>query len=229
MVIALTAACVFGFWRFATRSEAFRITAIRVPADGSVEVPEGLIGRNLWMVDLDKLAATLRTTHPNLKRLRVIRRLPNALEIEVLTRSPTAQLRLRQWHAVDRDGFILSEGRPTPWENLTLLTGLTPDQPPLKAGSENASQRLHEALRILAHLRRAPALTGHRLTAVDVSDPKHVTFVLDDELEVRCGSLQEFETHLTRLRTVLHHIARQDVAIRYIDVRFNEPVISPKT
>jgi hypothetical protein len=64
---------------------------------------------------------------------------------------------------------------------------------------------------------------------VDVSDPQQVSLVIDDDLDIRCGSDQALDLHLARLQAVLRMVARQKLPIRYIDVRFPEPVIGPRT
>jgi len=220
---------VLGLWGLTTRSDAFRITEIRVPADSSLTVPSSLIGQNLWAIDLKAQAVKLKAQQPQLKRIRVIRRLPNALQVEVIERTPVAQVRHGQWHPVDAEGFVFPEASSAPWDHLVILKGVGSPQAPLKVGGENESERLLLALRLVATLRRSPVLIGHRLTAVDVSDPRSLSFVIDDEIEIRCGDEDNLTTALGRLRTVLRRVAGNPLAIRYIDVRFKDPVIGPRT
>jgi hypothetical protein len=53
--------------------------------------------------------------------------------------------------------------------------------------------------------------------------------VLDGTTEVRCGSEAELSDQLDRLQDALKTIARNQMTVRYIDVRFREPVVSPAT
>ena len=228
-VLIIAVACTVGVWEVARRSEAFQVTQLQVPPTSALKLPESLIGRNLWTVDLTALATQLHAQRPSLKRIRVIRRLPNTLQVEILERAPVAQLRLGQWHPVDGEGYILPESRPTPWERVVILRGVESAVAPLHAGRENPSERLRLALRLVAQLRRTPAMVGRRLTAVDVSDPQQLNFVIDDAMEVRCGGEEHLRQHLSRLHAVLQRVARQQLAVRYIDVRFQEPVIGPRT
>jgi len=70
---------------------------------------------------------------------------------------------------------------------------------------------------------------SQRLTAVDVTDLQQLRLTLDGETEVRCGAEAELGVQLERLRATLKIIAKQPMTVRYIDVRFKEPVIRPKT
>ena len=226
----IVVAGVLALWGFATHSEAFRITDVRMPANSPLKVPaSSLIGRNLWTVDLKALATALHAQQPHLKRVRVLRLLPNTLQIDVVERIPVAQVRLGGWYAVDREGFILPQASPTPSEKLVILKGVESPQAPLKAGHRNSSERLLRALRLVERLSDSRALVGRRLTHVDVADPRQLSFVIDEAIDIRCGREEELSTHLQRLRTVLQRVARRSLDIRYIDVRFKDPVIGPRT
>lgn len=277
-MLAMLGVSSLGVWTVVSRSEAFAITEVQVPANVSLKVPESLIGQNLWSVDLSSLAALLNTQQPHLKRLRVIRRLPHTLQIEAVERTPLAQLKLSQWsphphsvrrtddspsanmqvggwHLIDEEGFILPQGRPTPWEHLVMLKGMEGAEPPLRVGRENTDERVSSALRVVARLVRSSALAHRQVVAVDVSNPQHVTAWIrpalsesvqstsqkktaltpeqledaDEEIEIRCGSEEELATQLERLRAVLQTVDSKSLAIRYIDVRFKDPVIGPRT
>ncbi len=229
VVLAVLAAALLGVWRVVTQSEAFRITTIQLPSDSTLEAPHSLIGHNLWTVDLAAVARELQAQQPRLKHVRVIRDLPNTLRVEVAERMPVAQLRLGQWYAVAADGFILPGASAKPLAGLPVLKGLQTPKGSFKAGRENTDGHLRAALQIVSRLQRAPVLEGHQLATVDVGDARQLTFVIDDGTEIRCGSPAELAAHLERLGPVLQMVARQQLAIRYIDLRFNDPVIGPST
>ncbi|MBI3312079.1 MAG: FtsQ-type POTRA domain-containing protein [Candidatus Omnitrophica bacterium] len=263
--LGIMGVCSLGVWSLVTRSEAFAITEIHVPAQVALQVPGALIGQNLWSVDLNGLASSLKTQQPHLKRLRVIRRVPHTLQVEAVERTPVAQVKLSQWHLIDEEGFILPPGRPAPWENLVMLKGMEGVKPALRVGQENTDERVLSALRIVAQLARSSVLAHRQVVAVDVSNPQHVTAWIrptslgtirlpseketmlvthstgspqdraeppgetGEEIEVRYGSEDELATQLERLRAVLRTVEGKSLAIRYIDVRFKDPVIGPRT
>lgn len=212
----------------AIRSEAFLIEDVQMTAETPLIVPPTLIGRNLWDVDLRGLSDTLKRQQPHLKQVRVTRRLPNALSIHAVQRVPVAQIKLVPWHLVDADGYVLPEARQKPFDQVVLLKGVEHAKAPLKVGRENQTEAMQRALRVLSRLRTAPALAAHRLVSIDVSDPAQLLFAIDDEIEIRCGSEAELAIQLGRLRSVLDRVAREDIIIRYIDLRFPDPVVGPR-
>lgn len=228
-VLGIAAVCGLALRESLARSEAFRITTVRLPAQSPVKVPDSVIGQNLWTIDLKALAEDLRSQRPDLKRVRVTRLLPDTLQVETVARKPIAQLKLGQWHAVDRDGFIFPRPSQTVWNELVIVKGLEEAKPLLKVGRENAHEQLLLALRMVSRLQASPTLAGHRLTAVQVGNPKQLSFLIDDDIEIRCGDEPALDRHLDRLRTVLRSVSRNQVAIRYIDMRFQDPVVGPRT
>ncbi len=230
MLAAMVGGAIWGLLSYIQRADAFRIAQVSLPANSSLALPEPLIGQNLWAVDLRALSERLTRQQPSLKEVRVTRQLPNALRIDAIPRIPAAQVHLDRWYPVDREGFILAEPSGEPAERLIRLAGLDRTPGALKVGQQNTDERLQLGLRVLARLQRAPALVSRRLIEINVADPQQVRFVLAGETEVRCGSEVELEAHLARLQTALRALAkRQELAVQYIDVRFQEPVVGPRT
>lgn len=211
---------------FVRRAEAFKVTLLSVPAGMFLDLPSNLIGQNIWQTDLQSLSARLVHQRPDLKEVRVVRQLPNIIYVHALERVPVAQVKLDRWYAVDQEGFILPEGQPAPFERLARFSGFMRGDSALKVGKLNADERLQLALRLLPVLRRSPVLASHPLVELNVSDVQQIRFVLDSGVEVRCGTEEELQAHLTRLQATMKTLAKQPpMAIRYIDVRFADPVV----
>jgi cell division septal protein FtsQ len=210
-------------WAHGGQAEMFRIVEVQLPAQSSLTVREPLIGEPIWSVDLHALAAALHAQQPWLKEVRVIRRLPNTLRIHTVERLPVAQVQMGGWHAIDREGFILPQASATPIEGLVRLGGMGVR----RAGDASQPSALQRGLRLRALLYRHAPTVARRITDINVADEQAIRLMLDGAIEVRCGSEAEFTMHLTRLEAALQTMANQPMAIRYIDVRFSEPVIGP--
>ena len=78
-------------------------------------------------------------------------------------------------------------------------------------------------------IRRTPLSLSRRLIEINVVDPQQIRFLMEGDTEVRCGTESELDAHLQRLRVALRAIARQSLDAQYIDVRFQEPVVHPRT
>ena len=229
IVTAVITTSLWGLWDYAQHADAFRIAQVQFPPGSTLTLREPLIGKSLWDIDLRDIAEELKSQQPWLKEVRVIRQLPSVIRIEMIPRVAIAQVRLAQWYPVDAGGFIVPKPSIVPIEGLTRLVGFERASPPLKVGALNTEERLTTALRTLKALRRAPALSSHRLTEINVLDLQQLRFVIDEGMEVRCGTEEELGDQLERLRAALHVIAKRQMAVRYIDVRFKEPVVGPGT
>lgn len=248
----------WALWSYGERSDAFRVTQVHLPPESSLKLKAPLIGEYLWTLDIRALADELSRQQPWLKEVRVVRQLPSTIRIEAIPRVPVAQVRLdlpasRQagrWYPIDQSGFILPQASGEPAPNLVRLEGLERGGG-VRVGKDNAQEPVQLALRVLARLRRAPPSIARRLVAVNVSDPHEIRFLLDlsatplslfflattaqtgatpseAATEVRCGSEAEFDAHLQRLQAALKAMAKESLAVRYIDVRFREPVVGPR-
>ena len=229
IALALFAGCVAMLVHMALHSDAFRIVDVQVTSARALKLPGSLIGQNLWSVDLPALSRSLAAQQPQLKAVIVRRRLPDGLTVQAVERVPVAQVRLLQWYLVDGEGYLLTEPSLKPHEQVVILKGVDSPKAPLKVGRDNGSEAMRQALRFLVSLRLSPVLIGHRLVAIDVSDPKQLVFAIDDDIEIRCGSEAELAAQLGRLRDVFRRVASRDMIISYIDIRFQDPVIGPRT
>ena len=229
LIIALLVGTVWGLWGYVQHADAFRITQVQLPAQSTLKVPVSLIGDNLWALDIRTLAEALNRQQPWLKEVRVTRQLPNTVRIETIPRLPVAQVQLRLWYPVDAEGFVIPQPSAAPAEQWPRVVGLERAQSSIKIGAVNTDERLKTALRVLKTLKYTPALTSHRVTDVDVADLQQLRFVIDGEIEIRCGSEADLGGQLEQLRSVMRVIATKPVDVRYIDVRFKEPVVGPRT
>ncbi|MBI3325043.1 MAG: FtsQ-type POTRA domain-containing protein [Candidatus Omnitrophica bacterium] len=220
---ALVAGCLL-----AARSEAFRVTDIRLPATPSFKLTEPVIGQRLWDVDLSSLAASLHRQQPQLAHVRVTRVLPNTIAVDVTPRVPVAQVRLAQWYPVDDEGFILPQGDSAPNPQLITITVAEDAKAPMKPGQQSANPRLLSALRVIGLVRSAPE-PAFQVVAIDARDLRQLNLVLEHDIQIRCGGEAELPAQLRRLPGVMKIVVKDPSAVRYVDIRFADPVIGPRT
>lgn len=227
--LLFVAAASRGFANYVQQAEAFRVAQVVLPADIALQLPEPLIGKNLWQVDLKGVSVLLKKQQPALKDVRVTRQLPDTIRIYAIPRMPVAQVKLDRWYAVDREGFILPDGASAPDEKLVRISGIEGKAGSVRAGRVNEDEALQLGLRVLARLRQVPSLS-RRLREISVADFQQLRFLLDDEMEIRCGSEGELEEQLHRFQAAMKALAKgQQVNVRYIDVRFQQPVVGQQT
>ncbi len=240
LVAGLMAGFGWAVWGYVQRSDVFRIATVIFPPEFPLSLREPLIGENLLAVNIRGLSEELKRQQPAFKEVRVVRQLPNTLRIEPVQRMPIAQVKLDlpaatgaaqagRWYPVDDEGFIVPDGSVQPRERLIRLVGIARGTASARPGQENTDERLQLALRVLQAVRRAPLSVSRRLTEINVVDPQQIRFLMEGDTEVRCGTEAELDAHLQRLRTALQAIARRSLDVQYIDVRFHEPVVHPRT
>ena len=229
---------------YVTRCDAFQVERVEFPPGVTLTLKTPVVGTNIWQIDVHQLAEELSRQQPTLKEIRVIRELPSTIRVLALPRVPVAQIRLDaarsvkaaagnapqtgQWYPVDRAGFILPDGTGMPNDRLIRIVGVERSTV-LNLERVNTAEPLQLGLRLVQQLRRAPALVSRRLTEINVADAQQLRFVLDDDTEVRCGSEQELAAQLRRLQHALRMVATHGLSAQYIDVRFQEPVVGPRT
>lgn len=222
---AALAAVLWSLWTFAQRADVFQIAEVQVVPAEALAAPEGFVGRSLWAVNLRATAQELQQRHPHLKAVRVIRRLPNVLRIEAIERVPIAQVSVEsqgpqgrqvRWHPIDPEGIV-----------LPAAAGSTRDLPRVLGVRGGAPMAL--ALSVLDAVRAAQPGLPRRIATIDVGDPHQIRLITEDDVEVRCGAPEELPEQLGQLRAVLRALDRRQTAARYIDLRFGEPVVAPRT
>jgi len=229
LVMGMAVAAVWGLCAAAPHADVFRVSQISLPSNVSLKVPESVIGTNLWRVNLRTLSDELSRQQPALKAIRITRRMPNTILVEAVPRIPLAQVRIDRWYPVDAEGFVLPEGSAEGVHGLIRIMGADHAGVSLRPGKPDTHDQLGVALRVVEALRRAPASISQHVSALNVADPQQIRLLLDGETEVRCGSEAELGAHLERLRATLKVLSKQQLPVRYIDVRFQEPVIGPRT
>ncbi len=219
----------WGIWDFTHRADAFRVVDVRMPSEPVFKLKEPLLGRNIWALHLPDIAHELRAQQPWLKDVRVVRKLPNIIEIQVIPRRAVAQIKLDRWYRIDGEGVLLPELVSPDTPGLVRVLGVRVGRASLKVGAASPDEGLQLALRVMKRVQSSPVLTARKLEAVDVSDPAGIRLMLDGETEVRCGAEDELSSHLERLRTALRAVQEERLTVKYIDVRFQDPVVAPRT
>jgi cell division septal protein FtsQ len=223
MVVALI---LTGMWRFFSFAEAFAVEHVDIPSQVQFNLPQGIEGRNIWQVDIRSLASDFHRQQPWLEQVRVIRRLPDTIVVQPIQRIPIAVVRLGRWHPIDTAGFILPQEYSV--EDLPKLSGFQKAGVELVAGQLNDHPIVLQSLRVLKRLQVASVLAGRRVEELDATDANMLRFTLNGGLEVFCGREIELDQHLQRLADALAIIEERGMDVRYIDVRFQDPVVAPK-
>jgi uncharacterized membrane-anchored protein len=196
---------------------------------------------NIFSLDLDKEAAYILDSFPEYSNVKVIRVLPNRIFVDFIKRRPVAFVKLYRYFAVDKDG-VLFYGTQEPQESgLPLITGAETKIFGPKSGKKYDIKEIRLALNIIREVRRNRVLKNYKINRIDVARPDNASFfipflqktveyskgqavVVPESLEIKIGQ-DNIKGKIILLGGLLVQVKNDLANIKYIDLRFKEPVI----
>lgn len=231
-ILSATAVLFASFYLFYCRSPFFIVRDVVMmgrEADTTVnynELEGMLTDRNIFNVDIRAIRDYMLNNYRELLDLRLMRAFPNSVIAYIILRKPIAQISHGLYYPVDKDGVILSGAKDSPDGKLPIISGIRTDVD-RQVGNPTESTRVRAALLLLRELSSSGILDGHKLVEIDISSIRNPIFFLEDGLEVKIGS-RDYAAKLENLKKILQDPKIRPTDIRYVDLRFKEPVIGPK-
>jgi cell division septal protein FtsQ len=185
-----------------------------------------VVGRNIFKLDLSAIRSYMLNNYHELLNLQLTRAFPNTIIAIIALRKPIAELYQEYYYPVDQDGVILSDVKDYPDGKLPIISGIRADLS-RQIGTITSSKRVKKALTLLKALNSSGILGEHTLVEIDISNIRNAIFFLEDGLEIKIGH-ENFALRLANLKKVLQNPKLRPADIRYIDLRFKEPVIGPR-
>ena len=234
LVTAAAAVCALGLYAVyraadvALTSDALTVSHITVSGNDRMSRGEvlaalaGVRGTSMVTVDLEAWRQKLLDS-PWVADAEIRRVLPGTLAVVIEERAPMAIGRINgRLYLIDPEGAIIDEFGPNYSDlDLPIVDGLA--APPRSGGAIVDDTRAQLAGRLLADLRRKPAIAG-LVSQVDVTDVRGASVILEgDTALVRIGDerfVERIESYL-ELRDALRERIPD---IDYVDLRFDERV-----
>ena len=245
LIILLASCFILGYiWRILTTAEYFRVRDIVSKEVLSVDLSY-LKGKNIFELNLPQEAANIIGGCPDCSRIRLARVLPDRIFVELIRRKPVAFIKLYRYFAIDGDGFIFQSTLEPDNAALPVITGLETKIFGPKPGKRYASNELSAALLIIKEAAKSrllndykiqklivggidnitvqiPIQRGYQVSYTDWKAPKEKEF-----LDVKFGQ-GNIRDKVVIMAGLINQERRNLGTIKYIDLRFNEPVIKFK-
>jgi len=189
-----------------------------------------VVGANILFVDLGAMKDKIEVSHPEFKDIIVRRLLPNMLVVEGTLRKAVAQIRSDRYYPIDKEGVVLPDVVNFPSPDLPIITGIGINLAKISNArlSEFEAQKLNNALELINDIAANDELKDRGLKVVDVTDPGNLTFSMSTvNIEIKIGN-SDFENRLNVLATVIDQLGRDINNFKYIDLRFEDPIMGPK-
>jgi len=185
-----------------------------------------MVDKNISKLRLKKIKNYMLDSYPELLSLRLDRAFPDSIQAVIVLRKPIAQVNQQRYYPVDREGVVLSDVKDYPDENLPIINGIR-TKLSRAIGKMVESRRLEKALALLRKIKSSGILEEHTLVEIDAANMRNMIFFLEDGLEIKIGH-EEYTSRLEKLKNELSDPQIKPADVRYIDLRFGEPVIGPR-
>ena len=215
---------------FLTQSKYFQVRSVIIDPSLAFIQKDDLMtlkGKNIFQVDLKRFQKSLSRKYPEITALKVSRRFPNQIQLLARKRHPFVQTKVRnRLVTLDNQAVILSttNGRN---RRLPVVKGVEKLEQRLYLGSTLQSPQLATALAVIQAKRNNEQLSAYHVEEVDVQNLSNIHLLLSKKLLVILDK-DRLPQKMRNLSLVLNqtHIELKD--IKYIDLRFKDPIIGKK-
>lgn len=186
-----------------------------------------LIGQSIFLVNLDGLQEKLSVKYPQAAHLKIVKRYPDQITIVAKKRLPLARIVVRdKSFMLDIEGILLPKNEKL-LNDLPLILGWQANVGKVSLGRIFPGQDIQVALQIIRFFQANKILARYRLDKINVRNLSGISIYLSHDLMVIIDS-----DHIDRKINILGvMLSQQDLEfskIKYIDLRFKEPIINKK-
>ena len=180
--------------------------------------------RSIFSINLTHIAQYIQNSYGDVRDVAVRISLPDKLVVSLKLRRPVALVKSGKFYPVDEDGVVLPGGsRVDALNDLPIINGID-----IRTVSTRfTSRNLKLALKLLEEIRLVRSLSSLGVTAINVYDPRNMSFNLKNGVEIRIGE-EKFRERLDLLGKALRDPRLAMDNINYIDVRFKDIIVGPK-
>jgi cell division septal protein FtsQ len=220
----------FQMAQFLKKSDYFVIKVVK--KDDTLQFINGrelsqLMGRNIFTVDLDVIQNKLSRKYPQASELRVVRRFPNQIEIVAQKRLPFLQTSSKgKTLTLDEVGVLLSTTTKVN-KNLPWIVGAQYGSSRMVLGLPLTGKYMKAALKILNSFKERNFSISYKIVKVNVENLSKIYLEMSNGLQVIVDK-DGIDRKIKILNIVLSE-GRIDIEeVKYIDLRFKEPILGKK-
>ncbi|MFA5275958.1 MAG: cell division protein FtsQ/DivIB [Candidatus Omnitrophota bacterium] len=217
-------------WNVVKHSGIFTVREIAVKGSAQASLSY-LKGRNIFDIDSRRESRDALNAYPDYSGIRLVKILPDRIFVEFIGRKPVGLIKLYRYFAVDESGTIFStQGSLLDEHSLPVITGLETKLFGPKPGVRYNIKELNLALEILRQAKRTHLLKYYKIRRIDVYNPVNASIFIPlannnrGDLEVKLGS-NNIADKISILSGLIINGKNDISGIKYIDLRFDEPVI----
>jgi len=240
LIILLAISLLMGYiWKVLTTADLFAVKQIVVR--NSDYQFEYLKGRNIFDLNLNNETEKVLLKCADCRKVRFARILPNCIVVDFLKRKPVALVKFYKNFAIDEQGVLFLPNAEVMSLGLPVIYGLETKIFAPKPGISYKRSELGLALSIINEFKANKAFAGFSLKKIDVASSgsagffmllprQNVNYALVIPsvewlgFEVRTG-INNIRQKMMILGGLLIQERKEWTNIKYIDLRFKEPLI----
>ncbi len=242
VIIMLGLAFIAGYiWNTFKGSDYFSVQDIVCKEAEGIDLSY-LKGRNVFSIDLEKESEYIHGFHPDYKKIKLVRVFPNRIFVYFVKRQPAALVKLYKYFILDKDGFLCNAPDDARDLELPIVTGLETKIFGPTAGKRYDIKETALVLSILREFERIRPFKNYRINRIDVKNIADTSIFLvfpPEAADYSKGAKSGVATEGLQIKLGFGNIRRKlailagvitrgklDLAnIKYIDLRFEKPVI----
>ncbi len=230
IVAAILCFVSFKFFIFIKGMDNFKVENISCLTEdypALVNKIKSIKGRNIFSLDLDYLERRLINSFPGIYQVRLLREFPDEVIIDYKKRIPLAKLYYgNKYYFIDKEAVVLPYRENFSQGNLSIIRGIKIKPDKLKTGRAISGKNFRLALYLVSELNSVNEFFDFIPLTIDISNNNNIVFYLD-KVEIRIG-LENQKERLGILRILLRQPDIDLGNIKYIDLRFKEPIVGKK-
>ncbi|MCX5705927.1 MAG: hypothetical protein NTZ92_07725 [Candidatus Omnitrophica bacterium] len=229
-------------WNALMTSEYFKVREV-IASEGNANALSYFKGKNIFSIDLEREAWAISQVNPDCRKVVLVRNLPDRIIVHFNRRKPVALIKLYKEFVIDDEGVLLNvQGSPEE-ANLPMIVGLETKIFGAKAGKRYTSPELTLAQNIIGELKSNKFLKSYKIRRIDVTNLQNASFFIPflassaDKVQPQRGSPKAIDglevkidpdnikNKIMMLAGIFLQSKNDIINIKYVDLRFKDPVI----
>lgn len=184
--------------------------------------------KNIFSVNLNEVSKTIQERYPAISEISVTRGFPNKLIVTFKERIPFAKLNLLNKNfIIDNEAVIINKPENFDDSVLPTINGSAITFRDLRTGQKIKSKNLNLALFLLRYMNNSIKLKQFQVSYLDPSNLNKIYFTVNNSIQIMVKE-EDFKEKLKILNSLFDQLAGEINNIKYIDLRFKDPIINYK-
>jgi cell division septal protein FtsQ len=196
--------------------KCFRIARVDTDKELEEKIMSMVEDYSIFSLDIEKIREKLIDRYPELREVKISKKFPSTLKVEVIKRMPFFQIKSDKYYVVDKR-LVVMERRDFPKEGL-LTVEVRDIKLRLEEGTSIRDKRIIRASRLLEAIRDFPQFSPRVILANKLES---ISFIINDT-EIILGD-RDYKRKIRVLAHLLKEKFNNDLSgVKYIDLRYDK-------